>query len=106
MRVQHFYVNADAIRVLDWDSDGVAGTDDDTLSDESLEGKSTKDDAFVDVPLKGPRFCCASAEPLCPLTGVHPSANLVVESSDADELEELGMATDAVGMPSKGTLTM
>ncbi|KAJ7331463.1 hypothetical protein DFH08DRAFT_814770 [Mycena albidolilacea] len=108
-KIRHFYVNADAIRILDLDSDVVesadgenlsdgslgrtlsqlgctadpavvASTDDETLSDESLGVGSPGDGSFGGVPVRTP-------DQLGGLSTVQ-----VVESSGADELEEQEMS--------------
>ncbi|KAJ7893112.1 hypothetical protein B0H14DRAFT_3427597 [Mycena olivaceomarginata] len=92
-RLRHFYVNADAIRVLDWDPDNGAGTDDDTLSEVSVDGKPSSNKTYADVP-------DSKADEKRPL-----DAELVVESSDTDEVEELRMAGDVAAVAAEAALT-
>ncbi|KAJ7816964.1 hypothetical protein B0H14DRAFT_2602338 [Mycena olivaceomarginata] len=75
---QHFY--AEAIRVLDLNSDGVTSTDNKTLFEELLGVSSSKDNSLSAIPVHTAN------------EGQGPSAVQVIESSDTDKLEELEMA--------------
>ncbi|KAJ7322008.1 hypothetical protein DFH08DRAFT_969895 [Mycena albidolilacea] len=90
--VLYFYVNADAIRVLDFDSDVLAATDDDTLSEESMGAGLSEIESVNANP--------GSASE----KGRAHSTEDVVESSDTDELNELGMAARLPDRPADETL--